>query len=109
MEQVNDSGLLPLGRALLVEPCDVERSKGLIALPASILQNERVLDVKVRVVAVGPECWPDEVQRCQPGDVVFVAKMSGYVSTGPKDGKMYRLVNDRDVFAKVTWEGGVVA
>ncbi len=48
---------------------------------------------------------PEEKARCAPGDVVFVAKMSGFVAAGPKDGKMYRLVNDRDVFAKVTWFG----
>lgn len=100
---VNDSGLIPLGRAVLVEPFEPERKGGLIAIPDSVLANERSLDVRCRVVDIGPMCWPDEAQRCAPGDVVFVAKMSGFVTKGPKDGKMYRLVNDRDIFAKVTY------
>ena len=57
------------------------------------------------MVELGPECYPDEKARCTPGDVVFVAKMSGFVAQGPRDGRMYRLVNDRDVFAKVTFFG----
>jgi co-chaperonin GroES (HSP10) len=99
----NQSGLAPLGRAILVEPFDKARTTSVIALPDSVLRNERILDVKVRVVELGPECYPDEKPRCHPGDVVFIAKMSGFVAQGPKDGKMYRFVNDRDVFAKVTF------
>lgn len=104
-EQVNNSGLEPLGRAILVEPWEPQRMKSIIALPPSVLANERALDVKVRVIALGPVCFPDEQARCLPGDVVYVAKMSGFVTQGPKDGKAYRLVNDRDVFAKITYHG----
>jgi len=99
----NESGLEPLGRAVLVEPYEPERKASVIALPSSVEHTERMLDVRVRVVAVGPHCWPDEPRRCAVGDVVFVAKMSGFVTKGPKDGKPYRLVNDRDIFAKVTY------
>jgi co-chaperonin GroES (HSP10) len=105
----NLSGLLPLGRAVLVEPYEPERAKSMIALPDSVQASERVLDTRVRVVAVGPQCWPDEPQRAYPGNVVLVAKMSGFVAKGPQDGKMYRFVNDRDVFAQVTWEGVVAS
>lgn len=105
----NNSGLEPRGRAILVEPADEERVKSIIALPDSVLANERVLDVRVRVVEVGSACWPDEEARCKAGDIVFVAKMSGFVAKGPKDGKMYRLVNDRDVFARVTYAPEVAA
>lgn len=101
--EVNQSGLIPLGRAILVEPFEPERKKSAILLPDHVLKNERVLDVKVRCVEVGPGAFPDEPARCAAGDIVFVAKMSGFVAQGPRDGKPYRLVNDRDVFAKITW------
>jgi co-chaperonin GroES (HSP10) len=113
---VNDTGLEPVGRAILVEPFEPEREASMrtIIIPESVLRSERVMDVKVRCVAVGPQAWKatavgglDEPPRCQPGDVIYVARMSGFITTGPKDGKMYRLVNDRDVFAKVTWFGEV--
>lgn len=102
---LNQSGLAPLGRAILVEPFEPERRASVIALPDSVLETERMLDVKVRVIELGPECYPEEADRCKPGDVVFIAKLSGFKARGPKDGKMYRLVNDRDVFALITWFG----
>ena len=98
-------GLEPLGRALLVEPYEPKaRGGGVVIIPQSVLENERALDVRVRVVAVGPVCWPDEPPRCKPGDIVLVAKMSGFVTKG-EDGKSYRFVNDRDVFARITPRG----
>lgn len=111
-QAVNDSGLVPVGRAILVEPFEPEREASRIALPDWVRANERVLDVRVRCVEVGPEAWKatrvgdkDEPPRCWPGDIIFVAKFSGFVTQGPKDGKPYRLVNDKDVFARVTWFG----
>lgn len=104
-DSLNNSGLAPLGRAILVEPFEPERKASVIALPSRVLATERMLDVKVRVLELGPQCYPDEVARCKPGDVVYIAKMSGFMAQGPKDGKEYRLVNDRDVFALVTWLG----
>lgn len=98
----NTSGLEPLGRALLVEPYEpTKRGGGLLVIPESVLASERAVDVKVRVVAVGAVAWPDEPARCFPGDIVLIAKMSGFVTQGV-DGKPYRFVNDRDVFARYT-------
>lgn len=101
----NTSGLEPLGRAILVEPWEPQRKASLIALPESVQDNERVLDVKVRIVEIGPIAWMEEPQpRAAVGDVVYVAKMSGFVVRRGADGKPYRFVNDRDVFARVTGE-----
>jgi len=103
---INESGLEPLGRAVLCEPYEEAKAKdSLIVIPDSVQERHQALDVKVRVLAVGPACWPDEPARAKAGDVVFVARMSGFVTKGPKDGKQYRLVNDRDIFCRVTWEG----
>ena len=108
----NNSGLEPVGRAILVEPYEPERESSIIALPEHIRDSERVMDVKVRCVALGPQVWKaqragevDEPPRCKPGDVIYVARASGFVTKGPKDGKFYRVVNDRDVFTRVTWFG----
>lgn len=102
---VNTSGLEPLGRSILVEPWEPQRKTSVIALPDSVRDNERVLDVKVRVVAIGPIAWVEEpFHRANVGDIVYVAKMSGFVVRQGADGKPYRFVNDRDVFARVTGE-----
>ncbi len=98
----NTSGLAPLGRAVQVSPFEPARERSMIELPKSVLDKERTIDMVVKVVEVGPACWPDEPARCKAGDIVYVAKMAGFMATGPLDGKPYRFVNDRDIFIKVT-------
>lgn len=100
----NDSGLKPLGRAVLLEPYAAPR--GLIELPPSVQQTGFMLEMRAKVVEVGPHCWPDEpVPRAKVGDNVLVAKMSGALVMGTKDQKQYRVVNDRDIFLAITHEG----
>lgn len=101
----NNSGLKPLGRAVLVEHYEPEKRASLIELPDFV--NDRVMMVEQRaiVVEVGPACWPDEPARAQSGDKVLISKMSGYMAIGPADGKRYRIINDRDIFAAITTEG----
>jgi co-chaperonin GroES (HSP10) len=98
----NTSGLAPLGRAVLVTPYKPERKSSLIEIPEFVQEREVALDTQVLVVEVGPACWPDEPARARPGDIVLISKMAGYVARGPKDGIVYRFINDRDIFAKVT-------
>ena len=99
----NESGVSPLGRAVLVEYYMPERKGSLIALPPSVESRDSQVEQRARVVEAGPACWSDEaVPRAVPGDYVLISKMAGYACTGPKDKKPYRLVNDRDVFAKLT-------
>ncbi len=102
----NESGLEPLGCAVLVRMIELEEMKTeKIFIPAHVRQNSSVMEQRAEVIAVGGECWKDEgAPRCAPGDRVIVTKMAGYVASGPKDGKLYRLVNDRDIFCKITAE-----
>lgn len=99
----NESGVEPLGRAVLVryyeEPA---KASSVIFIPETVQDRLMMLDQKAVVVQVGPACWPDEPQRAAPGDLVMIAKMSGVPMVGPADGKQYRMVNDRDIFARIT-------
>jgi co-chaperonin GroES (HSP10) len=68
------------------------------------------------VIAVGADAYRQDNQswlrrllhpyrpRCKPGDKVMVAQHSGAVVHGPKDGELYRMVNDQDVFVRITEE-----
>lgn len=98
----NTSGLIPKGRAVLVEPYEPSRKTSAIVLPDFVEDNMQMLDTKVRVIAVGPSCWPDEAPRAEVGEIVIIARMSGMMCKGPKDGKTYRLINDRDICCGVT-------
>ena len=99
---VNNSGLRPLGVAVLLEPYEPERKVGKIMLPENVQDRTVMLENRARVIAVGPSAWDDEKQaRAVPGDLVLVTRMAGYMAKGPLDGKTYRFVNDRDIFAGI--------
>ncbi len=100
----NTSGVSPLGRAVLVEYYEPERRNTTIIIPESVRKGETLVEQRATVVEIGPACWPDEPARAQVGDRVLIARMSGYALTGPADGKLYRIVNDRDIFARINHE-----
>ena len=102
---VNQSGLVPLGRAVLLKMRELKKKGGLIEIPESALATGAAIDQFGTVVAVGSECWLEEkVARARAGDVVVVTKFAGWVTRGPADNELYRMVNDRDVFCKVVGE-----
>lgn len=100
----NGSGLRPLGRAVLVEHYEPEKRGSMIELPDVVKDRTLMVEQRAIVVEVGPACWPDEPARAQPGDRVLISKMAGYMAIGPADGKRYRIVNDRDIFAAIVQE-----
>lgn len=102
----NTSGLEPLGRAVLVRTVEIEEVKAsTIVIPESVKKTSAVMEQRAVVIAVGPAAWEDEkVKRAEPGDKVIITYLAGYVARGPKDGRMYRLVNDRDIFCKIVHE-----
>lgn len=103
---MNESGLRPKGRCVLVKPEELAIQKGKIIVLDSTVAEAHMLQMQVRVVEVGPYCWPEEPEpRARAGDLVMIAKMSGSLVVGPKDGKQYRAINDRDVFIQVEEKG----
>jgi len=101
----NKSGLAPLGVAVLIEPYEPERHGALIELPDAVQGRMSMVDNRARVVEVGPSAWHDEpAPRARAGDKVLVTKFAGFMAKGPADGKVYRLVNDRDIFCAITHE-----
>ena len=102
---INESGLKPLGRAVLVKHYEPERASSLIVMPDNVEANQLMVEQRAIVVAVGATCWHDEpAARAQVGDKVLISRFSGYMAKGTKDGKQYRFVNDRDIFAAIDQE-----
>ncbi len=104
MDVKNTSGMHPLGRAVLVKPYEPERKESLIALPKSVHERQMMIDQRVVVVECGPACWPDEPPRAKVGDLVLIAKMSGYFVSNElaEDAQNYLIINDRDIFCGLT-------
>lgn len=96
----NESGLIPKGRAVLVKHYEPPKT-GLIELPESVKQSMAQVEQRATVVAIGPACWPDEPPRAEIGEKVLISKFAGYIAKGPKDGQLYALVNDRDIFCGI--------
>lgn len=78
-------------------------------MPESYRANMTVLEQRAEVIEVGSNAWADERARflgiplwkrprARPGDEVIVTKFAGWVFTA-SDGTVYRMVNDRDIFA----------
>lgn len=106
--EMNTSGLEPRGVAVLLRPYEPERAGALIAIPDSVQGRSAMVETRAVVVAVGPAAWKDEpggLARAVVGERVLVTKFAGFMAKGPADGKLYRLVNDRDVFCAITDEG----
>ncbi len=102
---VNTSGLKPLGRAVLIAPYKPSVTSSVIHIPEDAMNREQMIEQRAIVVEVGPACWVDEIEpRAKPGDRVIVARYSGYQAQGTADDKMYRFVNDKDIFAAITEE-----
>lgn len=105
MTTSNTSGVSPLGRAVLVKYYEPERAQSAIFIPESVRKGEVLVEQRAVVVEVGPLAWADETPpRAAVGDRVLIAKFAGYALKGPADGEMYRIINDQDIFAKITSE-----
>jgi co-chaperonin GroES (HSP10) len=105
---LNSSGLKPLGHAVLVMPYEPEKVGSLIELPSFVQERGASLETRAIVIEVGEAAWPDEkTPRAKPGDRVLIARMAGSVAKGTRDGKLYRFVNARDIYAAIVDEDGV--
>lgn len=103
---VNKSGLHPKGVAILLVPYEPEVKiwSDTLIIPDTVRESLQVLENRQVVVEVGPAAWDDEdVPRAVPGDVVMITKHAGFVATGA-DGKLYRMVNAREVFCEIDVE-----
>lgn len=101
----NNSGLRPLGHAVLVEPYEPEIKKSMIAMPDTVAERTKMSETRAIVVEVGPLAWEDEkVPRAKPGDKVLITRFAGNMHTGTRDGKIYRLINDRDIYCQIEVE-----
>jgi co-chaperonin GroES (HSP10) len=97
----NESGLIPKGRAVLVKHYQPEQKASMIVIPDSVKQSQAQVEQRAVVVAIGPAAWPDEPARAEVGEKVLISKFAGYIAKGPKDGELYALVNDRDIFCGI--------
>jgi len=99
--ELNHSGFHPRGHAVLGLPYEPPKNGSVIVLPDNVRERTQMLEDKITVIAHGAACWIDEPEkRCEVGDVVLIPYLAGRMYKG-KDGRQYRVVNDKDVIGTV--------
>lgn len=100
----NKSGVYPTEFKVLILPTEVGEKIGNIYIPDEHKDRSQFAQMEGTLVAIAPlafsyDKWEGiEDQRPKPGDKVLFAKFAGFDHKG-KDGKKYRIANDKDVSA----------
>lgn len=101
----NESGINPTEYKVLIAPVEVDqKTKGGIIIPDETKDRDQFAQMKGMLIAVSPlaftyDDWNgQDAAKPKPGDSVLFAKYAGAVVDG-KDGKKYRIVNDKDIAA----------
>jgi chaperonin GroES len=95
----NVSGINPVGERILLLPIEVQNktASGIIVATEETSAREQMANTSGVVVAMGDECYEDYPKPwCAVGDKIVFAKYAGLMYLG-KDGKQYRMINDKDV------------
>lgn len=104
MDDLNTSGIYPVGDRILVKPDLIPKKAGkdsLIELPDTVRDRHGTAQVAGVLVAAGPEAWSDrDGPYAKVGGRVLYAKYHGNTVMG-KDGETYRLLNDIDITAVI--------
>ena len=110
MTTSNKSGLRPVGHAVLIQPYEPEFQRSVIVIPDFVSEGTKMRESRGIVMEVGSSAWDDEKQpRAKVGDKVMISKYVGALVTGPADNKLYRMINDRDIFCVIEAEETVQA
>ena len=95
----NVSGINPAGHRILIKPQEVKKvsAGGIILSTESSGEREQMANTTGVVIAMGDTCYDNRpTPWCKVGDKVIFAKYAGLLYKG-KDGKNYRMVNDKDI------------
>jgi co-chaperonin GroES (HSP10) len=100
----NPSGINPTEFKVLILPTEVTDKIGSIYIPDEHKDRAQFAQMEGTLVALAPlaftyDKWEGiEDMKPKVGDKVLFAKFAGFAHKG-KDGKTYRVVNDKDVSA----------
>lgn len=112
----NNSGIHPKGWTILVAPKEIETktASGIITTVGEQENREKMGQIYGVLIESGPLAWNDErdgatgwwwwrkagavVPRAKPGDHVIFRRYSGEQFDG-NDGKKYRVMLDKDIYA----------
>jgi len=102
---MNDSGLTPLEFFVVVQlDPQEEKTVGGIILPSQVMESDKLATQEGTLIAISPhaftyaEGWP-EGSKPEVGQRVLFKRYAGHLHE--RNGKTYRLLNDKDLVAIV--------
>jgi chaperonin GroES len=97
----NTSGIHPTADRVLLQEIEAEKkTESGIVLATTAVEKAEMAEIHARFITAGEVgLGMAELQGIQPGDYVLMTKYAGIRYRG-QDGRMYRVVNARDVFAR---------
>lgn len=112
MEDVNQSGVVPVEFKVLVKPSDFEvdpvfkrAAESGLKLPTEVVERELAGQIVADLIAVGGNAFMDwKPPLPEVGHRVLIAKYAGITVKGA-DGVEYRMLNDKDISGIITKEG----
>ncbi len=101
---MNESGIQPVEYKVLILPEQVDaKTSGGLYWPEQTKEREETAQVRGTLIACGGSAFCDwNGLKPQIGDKVYVAKYAGIYGVKGKDGKEYRIMNDKDIAAVYT-------
>lgn len=100
-------GIRATGFTVFVAIEPVADKRGAVFIPDSVRDKEAIVQIRGRIVSVGPVAfdYADFPEGTAPkvGDAITFAKLAGLQFDG-KDGRKYRAILDKDVFGIIDEE-----
>jgi co-chaperonin GroES (HSP10) len=98
-KQVNTSGIYPVEYKVLVKMEEVEKMTD-AGIWLVDVEKDEMSQTEAEIVAVGAIAFtdPDWLDYPKVGDKVLIDRYAGHYLDG-KDGKKYRLINDKEIGA----------
>tara|TARA_R110000803_G_scaffold184316_1_gene246664 strand:- start:1401 stop:1700 length:300 start_codon:yes stop_codon:yes gene_type:complete len=94
---MNKSGISPLEYKVLIQPDEVEKqSSGGIVYTSDVVEQDQNAQVNGKLIEAGSLAFEQWDVKPGMGVRVLFAKYAGIYTEGD-DGKMYRLINDKDI------------
>lgn len=101
---LNTSGIVPVADKVLLLPDRIAEKQGEIHLPEVAMHQRQFSQVRALLIAYGPNAFEDWDSPPVPGDRVMICKYAGIIDIHGVDGRIYQIITDVDVTARITEE-----
>jgi co-chaperonin GroES (HSP10) len=102
----NESGIIPTEFCVVVQMDAAPEKVGSLYMPQTVTDRDQLAADEGTLVAVSPVAfnyadWPEGARKPEVGDRVIFRKYAGLLRKNERNGRDFRLLNDKDIVAIV--------